>query len=144
LDTSEILICSSNEFIEIYKGLESLYFRYLECEEGENIKYFVLLENYNVVGILKEKIIQGYSYLDYNIENMRTIMYITISSKYQNRGYSKILLNNYFLYLRENNYNKLYLSPYSKMGYEYLRKILYKLAKDYCIEMVDKNYCYEY
>lgn len=137
------MIYLSKDFLKIYNSIDIVNFRYLEYEDSDNVKYVVLKDKDIIVGILKEKIILGYKYENYIIEDSRTIMYISINKQYQNRGYSKILLNNYFLYLKENNYNKIYLSPYSKMGYMYLRNELHKLAKEFNIELVDTNYCYE-
>lgn len=137
------MIYLSKDFLKIYNSIDRVNFRYLEYEDSDNVKYVVLKDKDIIVGILKEKIILGYKYENYIIEDSRTIMYISINKQYQNRGYSKILLNNYFLYLKENNYNKIYLSPYSKMGYMYLRNKLHNLAKEFNIELVDTNYCYE-
>jgi hypothetical protein len=137
------MIYLSKDFLKIYNSIDRVNFRYLEYEDSDNVKYVVLKDKDIIVGILKEKIILGYKYENYIIEDSRTIMYISINKQYQNRGYSKILLNNYFLYLMENNYNKIYLSPYSKMGYMYLRNKLHNLAKEFNIELVDTNYCYE-
>lgn len=137
------MIYLPKDFLKIYNSIDRVNFRYLEYEDSDNVKYVVLKDKDIIVGILKEKIILGYKYENYIIEDSRTIMYISINKQYQNRGYSKILLNNYFLYLKENNYNKIYLSPYSKMGYMYLRNKLHKLAKEFNIELVDTNYCYE-
>jgi hypothetical protein len=144
LNKHEILIYYSNEFLKIYNRLDTINFRYIEYEDAENVKYFVLKNNDEVIGVLKEKIISGYKFAGHVFGNLRTLMYITINSKYQNMGYSKILLKYYFSYLMENNYNKMYLSPYSKMGYAYLRHNFQKLAKEYKIEVIDKDYCYEY
>jgi len=137
------MIYLSKDFLKIYNSIDRVNFRYLEYEDSDNVKYVVLKDKDIIVGILKEKLILGYKYENYIIEDSRTIMYISINKQYQNRGYSKILLNNYFLYLKENNYNKIYLSPYSKMGYMYLRNKLHNLAKEFNIELVDTNYCYE-
>lgn len=137
------MIYLSKDFLKIYNSIDIVNFRYLEYEDSDNVKYVVLKDKDIIVGILKEKIILGYKYENYIIEDSRTIMYISINKQYQNRGYSKILLNNYFLYLKENNYNKIYLSPYSKMGYYYLREIFYQLSEKYKIELIDKDYCYE-
>lgn len=137
------MIYTSEDFIKLYKNLDRVNFRYLDFDNSDNVRYLVLEDNNIVIGIIKEKNIIGYKYNDYIIENARTVMYITINKQYQNKGYSKTLLKNYFLYLKENNYNKIYLSPYSKMGYFYLRNKIHKLAEEFNIELVDKNYCYE-
>ncbi len=132
-----------SEYLKIYKSLDKEKYRYIEYEDDDNVVYFILMHDNNIVGVLKEKYIFGYKYKGCVVENKRTLMYITINADYRNKGYATKLLNDYFLYLVENNYNNLYLSPYSKMGYYYLRGIFYQLSEKYKIELIDKDYCYE-
>ena len=68
-------------------------------------------------------------------------MYITIKENYKNKGYSKDLLEKYF---KHRNNCKIYLSPYSKDGYKYLRKNIYEIALKNNVEIMSKDYCYEY
>lgn len=59
-------------------------------------------------------------------------------------GYSKIIIESYFKYLKENNItDNIYVSPYSKMGWNYLKKNLHNMAKKYNLILKDQNYCYE-
>ena len=140
MDTPTALtIYTSNGFKQKYDKLSG--FRYLEYEDSDKVFYYILEKDNKVIGVLKEKIINGYIYENYIIENMLTIMYITINDNYKNKGYSKDLLEKYF---KHRNGYKIYLSSYSKEGYKFLRKNIHEIALKNNVEIISKDYCYEY
>lgn len=139
MDTSTSLtIYTANSFKQKFGVL--IGFRYLEYDDSINAFYYALEYKNKVVGVLKEKNIVGYTYDNTYIEDMLTIMYITIKDEYKNQGFAKQLLEKYFKHRR--NY-KIHLSPYSKEGYKYLRNKIKEIALKNNVEIISKDYCYE-
>ena len=144
----------SEEFQEtcIKNNISLLNFRYLEFNKNSNLSsvdkypflYFTIWKNSELIGILKQVVFCGFKYNNFISDSNRTILYVSINKKYLNMGYSKIIIESYFKYLKENNItDNIYVSPYSKMGWNYLKKNLHNMAKKYNLILKDQNYCYE-
>ena len=156
MDSTEIIKIYTSEFefkeTCIKNNISLFNFRYLEFERQNNINndklysfiYITYWINKELIGVLKQVVFCGFKYNDFVLDSTRTISYITINDRYQNLGYSKKIVEYYFSFLKEKDINeKIYISPYSKSGWNFLRKNLHEYAKKYNFILIDKNYCYE-
>lgn len=144
----------NNEFKKACMNSISLFnFRYLEFNKNKNLNlsskyafmYFTIWKNSTLISVLKQSVFCGYKCGDYVLNPSRTILYITTNNEYKNQGYSKVIIEEYFKFLNLNNIqDEIYLSPYSKDGWQYIKKNLHNLANKYNLILIDKNYCYEF
>jgi len=102
--------------------------------------YITVWDNTNLIGCLKVLCLNNYNNLS---EYFRTIMYISVHNEYRNQGVAKLLLLGYFNYIKENKIDDiLYLSPWTKSGWTYIKPLIYKLSNEYKIQLNDKDYIF--
>lgn len=156
MDSNEIIkiFNSTSSFKEacIKNNISLLNFKYLEFKDSYIINhnsiypimYYTLWKNNELIAVLKQAVFSGFIYQQFSTEPSRTILYITINNNFQNSGYSKKIIYEYFSFLKNLNINeKIHISPYSKHGWNYLKHNLHFFAKKFNITLIDKNYCYE-
>lgn len=123
-------------FTKIYKNVE-IPEVYVTCW-NEN----------NLIGCLKQLCVSTYEYKDYYKNHLstfydRTIMYISISDEFKNKGIGTTLIEKYFNVYKEHNlFDTVVLSPFSVEGFNYIRKKLLNLAYMSNIPIKD-SYCFE-
>lgn len=133
-------------------NISLLNYRYLDFHKNENLSlkskypfmYFTLWKNNTLISVLKQAVFCGYKIGDYISNPSRSILYITTNNEFKNKGYSKIIIEEYFKFLVQNNLiDEIHLSPYSKEGWQFIKQNLHKYANKYNLILIDKNYCYE-
>lgn len=156
MDSAEIIkiFIDSQEFEKtcIENNISLFNFRYLDFNTNSNLSlqskypflYFTLWNNNDLIAVIKQAVFCGYTYNNFSISTNRTILYVSINQLYQKLGYSKRILDKFFNFLIKENINdEIYVSPYSKMGWNFLRQNLHIYAKKYNLTLKDQNYCYE-
>ena len=109
--------------------------------------YITNWHNDILTGIMKILVLSTFNYKNKKVIETyhRTFMYISIHNQYKNNGIGKQLIKSYFEFCNKNNItDNLYLSPYTKEGYTYIRPIILNFAKQYNINIIDTNFIYEY
>lgn len=156
MDSSQIKIfLTSEEFKKtcIKNNISLFKFKYLEFNTNSNLSsvkkypfiYMTIWKNRELIGVLKQAVFCGFKYNDFQISPNRTILYVSINEDYYNQGYSKKIIESYFKFLNKNNIieEDIHISPYSQMGWNFLKKNLHIIANKYNLIIKDKNYCYE-
>jgi N-acetylglutamate synthase-like GNAT family acetyltransferase len=103
---------------------------------------FTLWDNKTLIGCLKILCLNNYNKMS---EYFRTLMYISVHNEYKQQGIASTLLTNYFEYCVENKIKDvLYLSPWTKSGWYFLRPLIYRLSDKYNIKLNDKGYIFNW
>lgn len=106
----------------------------------QNWIWIILKLNNEVIGIAKI----GTSIRDEHLgTNFKSLWYLEISKKYQGKGYSKLLIDFMFKYLKTNNIT-FTTSYYSEIGKERIYKQMNYYAQKYKVHFFDRDGKYEF
>lgn len=128
----------SADFLHLKYVNEISHNSFIDNSSKYPILYLVLKNEHNILGILKQSVVLTFNK---NI-NCRFINYISINDTFKNSGYGSYLIKEYCKFLKINNIKKITASPYSKEGFNFIRKKILQYCKEYDIELID-NYCFE-
>jgi GNAT superfamily N-acetyltransferase len=105
----------------------------------DNMSLYAKYDTYYFIVEIENKII-GSARLQQNPydKNMFWLTHLTIDEEYRNQGYASKLANEIFKFVKQNDY-VLKGSMYSDIGYEKLKPLFNRLAKQYDIKFIDSE-----
>jgi len=144
--TTEII--NYDDLFDIIYNIKStpLDERFLRTEDGGVFKYFDIKEfaenrdrKFFPVVKVGDKIVGLSELLKDPLNNKNLwIQFLSVDPKEQNKGYASMLVKEIFEFAKYNGYS-LESSSYKEKGYEKLRPVFLKLAKEYSVKFIDKE-----
>lgn len=140
----QVKILSSNEMYQLFENNKNLEedIQYL-CRNNifprgnQELFFFCLFIKEEVVGVLKLKTKGCESLSAPGFYNW--LSFLSIKEFYHGHGYSKILLNELFKFMKINKLDHLLSSGYTESGFNRLRKNLIELSEFNNIKFKDKD-----
>lgn len=103
---------------------------------NEEFHYFCVEKNNEIIAVLKLK--EGGNYSLKNNKYNNWISYISVNKDFKNKGYSKILIEECFKYLKKNK-KEILVSGYTKEGFQKLKKTIKDMSKKYEVNYSDED-----